>query len=120
MGQAIFSSLGAGDQASIMNEESQAQNAVFMAIAALNSQLEQLIEEVNDCPEEDQEGPFPGLWDNVSRNDAGSAAEGGTTSSDAGIDLPEGSPPDGWIHDDLGADNEGVSFFEILIPKEIN
>ncbi len=64
MSQTIFSTLGTDAQASIMNEELQAQNAVFMAIAALNSQLEQLIEEVNDCPEADEEGPFPGFGDN--------------------------------------------------------
>ncbi|MBV9711607.1 MAG: hypothetical protein JO011_11950, partial [Ktedonobacteraceae bacterium] len=88
MGQQIFHKLGIDDQASVMNEESQAQNAVFMAIAALNSQLEQLIEEVNDCPEADQEGPFPGYGDNISRNDSGATPEGGT-SGDSGTQAVE-------------------------------
>ncbi len=80
MSQMLFSRLGADAQASLMNDEAQAQNTIFMAIAALNSQVEQLIEEVNDCPEADQEGPFPGYGDNISRNDFGVAPEGGATS----------------------------------------
>ncbi len=76
MSQTIFSTLGADAQASIMNEELQAQNAVFMAIAALNSQLEQLIEEVNDCPEADEEGPFPGFGDNINRSDSNAGGSG--------------------------------------------
>lgn len=51
--------LGVDDQTSLLNEESQAQNAIITALAMLNSQLEMLAEEVKDCPQE-REGGAPG------------------------------------------------------------
>jgi uncharacterized protein YukE len=53
--------LAPDDQSSILNGESQAQNAIIMALQALNSQLEELAYEVRDCPEE-QDGNTP-AWD---------------------------------------------------------
>ena len=70
MGTPIFHSLGVDDQASVMDEMSQAQNAILMAMNALNSQLEALAEEVSDCPEVDREAGDP-YYDNINRNDAG-------------------------------------------------
>ncbi len=70
----IFHSMASGEQQSILDGESQAQNAILMAIAALNSQLESLAEEVSDCPEVDREASYPGYYDNISRNDAGGGA----------------------------------------------
>ncbi len=77
---AVFHTLGASDQASIMGEMSQAQTTILMAISLLNSQLEALAEEISDCPEVDREAGDPTYYDNISRNDAaGDAGAGGKT-----------------------------------------
>ena len=69
--QPIFATMPSNEQQSVLDGVSQAQNAIFMAVAALNSQLEALAEEVSDCPQVDREASSPGLYDNVSRSDAG-------------------------------------------------
>ncbi len=69
--QPIFASMPSNEQQSVLDQVSQAQNAIFMALAALNSQLEAMAEEVSDCPQVDREASSPGLYDNISRNDAG-------------------------------------------------
>ena len=69
--QPIFASMPSNEQQSVLDQVSQAQNAIFMALAALNSQLEAIAEEVSDCPQVDREASSPGMYDNISRNDAG-------------------------------------------------
>lgn len=72
MGNSVYNTLSGSAQSSIQNEESQAQNSILMAIATFNSMLEQLAEEIGDCPQDDQNEPYPGYRDNVSRSDSGS------------------------------------------------
>ena len=69
--QAIFQTMPSYDQQSVLDGESQAQNAIFMALTALNSQLEQMGEEVSDCPDEDQEAGEPWYDRNINRNGGG-------------------------------------------------
>jgi len=111
----VFNTLSASAQSSIQNEESQAQNSILMAIVALNSQLEQLAEEISDCPQDDQTEPYAGFGDTLYKNetnDGGMTSDDGNIAPESGTDLPTDNLPDGWVHDDLGPDNQGVSFFE--------
>lgn len=80
--------LATDDQLSILNDESQAQNAIVSALATLNAQLDALAEEVKDCPEE-QDGNFPNNGDtfNINKNDSGgdgSDNEEGDNKEDSG------------------------------------
>lgn len=55
MASAGYDNLPDQDQQSVINSESQAQNAIITALGTLNSQLETLAESVKDCPKEKQE-----------------------------------------------------------------
>ena len=70
MGNSAYSSLAGADQQSILNEDSQAQNAIITALNLLNAQLESLAEEVKDCPEE-QQGNANEPSDNVNESKSG-------------------------------------------------
>ncbi|MBV9710678.1 MAG: hypothetical protein JO011_07185 [Ktedonobacteraceae bacterium] len=74
--QAVFQSMSSNDQQTILDGESQAQNAILMALATLNSQLEALAEEISDCPEADRDAGDPTYYDNISRNDADGSGSG--------------------------------------------
>jgi uncharacterized protein YukE len=84
--------LGPDDQKSILDEESQAQNAIVTALALFNSQLEQLAEEIKDCPQEQQPTNHLGHDGNVSKNDVGRDSASGEKTSESGT----GDPPGGW------------------------
>jgi uncharacterized protein YukE len=86
MHEPINHMLAPDDQSSILNGESQAQNAILMALQALNSQLDALAEEVRDCPEE-QDGNTPAWddpYDNINRSDSNTGEEGGNKPNEGG------------------------------------
>jgi tetratricopeptide (TPR) repeat protein len=94
--QPIFASMPSNDQQAILDQVSQAQNAIFMAVAALNSQLEAMAAEVSDCPQVDRDAGTPGYYDNVSRSDAGgdtAAGDGSGGGSSDGSESGVGEPP---------------------------
>lgn len=86
--------LAPDDQSSILRGESQAQNAIIMALQTLNSQLEMLAEEVRDCPEEqDESSPAWGdPYDNISRSDS-NAGNGDNGSGSNGKGQEDAAPP---------------------------
>ncbi len=69
--QPVFQSMSSNDQQSVLDAESQAQQAITMALAVLNGQLEHLGAEIGDCPQEDREAGEPWYERNISRYDAG-------------------------------------------------
>jgi uncharacterized protein YukE len=84
--------LAPDDQASILNEESQAQNAIITALAALNSQLDALAEEVRDCPEELDENLPGNVNDPYNRSDSnagGGGNDNGETDNNGGFEEPK-------------------------------
>jgi uncharacterized protein YukE len=86
--------LSTDDRVSILDEESQAQNAIITALATINSQLEALAEEVADCPEE-QNDPIYGTnlgKDGISKNDTNSGSENGLVGKEDGA--PDAAPVD--------------------------
>jgi hypothetical protein len=91
--QAIFASMASNDQQAVLDEVSQAQNAIFMALNALNSQLEALAAEVGNCPEVDREASTPGMYDNVNRNDAGGGVVPADEGGKGGDEPVDASPP---------------------------
>ena len=85
--QPIFATMPSNEQQSVLDGVSQAQNAIFMAVAALNSQLEAMAAEVSNCPEVDREAGTPGYYDNA-KNYAAADTGGEDASGDAGTVQP--------------------------------
>ncbi len=91
--------LGPDDQSSIMDELSQAENAIITGLSMLNSQLEALAEEVGDCPEEKEGDPFPYGKDfgnngiNKSDSNAGGKENPGASGNDEGTPETPGQLP---------------------------
>ncbi|MBV9614001.1 MAG: hypothetical protein JO031_00925 [Ktedonobacteraceae bacterium] len=77
--QPVFQSMNSNDQQLVLESESQAQQSILMALSALNGQLEQLGEEIGDCPQEDKEAGEPWYERNINRNDVGEGAGGEQT-----------------------------------------
>ena len=90
--QPVFQSMNSNDQQMVLESESQAQQTILMALSALNGQLEQLGEEIGDCPQEDKEAGEPWYERNISRSSTGGASGGGAKTPEERIEDAVGDP----------------------------
>jgi hypothetical protein len=90
--QPIFQTMPSEEQQSVLDSESQAEQAILMTLAALNGQLEQMGEEVSDCPQEDKEADEPWYERNRSWSSTGGGSDGEAKTPEQRIEDAVGDP----------------------------